>query len=157
MKLKLYLDTSVWNFFFADDSPDKMEITKRFFKNIQNFDIFISSVVIEEIEQSPNEKKLLLEELIKKHQPSILEINSEIRRLAKLYVAKGIIPAKSINDAIHIACSTYFGIDVLLSWNYKHLANIFKKRKVSISNLEEGYLKPLEITTPMEVITDEKE
>lgn len=28
-KLKLYIETSTWNFFFADDAPEKMEITKR--------------------------------------------------------------------------------------------------------------------------------
>ena len=34
-KLKLYLDTSVWNFFFVDDTPEKRDITKRFFDSIK--------------------------------------------------------------------------------------------------------------------------
>ncbi|MFH1824054.1 MAG: hypothetical protein ABH873_02355 [Candidatus Firestonebacteria bacterium] len=50
-KLKLYLDTSVWNFFFADDAPEKRDITKIFFSSIKEniYEIFISEVVIREI------------------------------------------------------------------------------------------------------------
>jgi len=34
-KLKLYLDTSVWNFYYADDAPEKMELTRQFFDEFQ--------------------------------------------------------------------------------------------------------------------------
>jgi len=37
-KLKLYLDTSVWNFFFADDAPEKRDITKEFFDSVKRGD-----------------------------------------------------------------------------------------------------------------------
>jgi hypothetical protein len=56
-------------------------------------------------------------------------MTDEIKRLAKLYVNEGIIPAKKDDDALHIAYSTFYEMDILLSWNYKHLANIFKRRK----------------------------
>ena len=84
-----------------------------------------------------------------------MEINSEIKRLAKLYVKKGIVPQKKDNDAYHIAYSIFYEMDILLSWNYKHLANVFKKKKIMLVNLEEGYDKPMEFVTPMEVIADE--
>ena len=43
-RLKLYLDTSVWSFFYADDAPEKMEITKRFFDSVSEglYEIFFS-------------------------------------------------------------------------------------------------------------------
>jgi len=46
-KLKLYLETSVWNFYFADDAPEKKEITLDFFNEIKKgkFDIYISKIV----------------------------------------------------------------------------------------------------------------
>jgi hypothetical protein len=43
-------------------------------------------------------------------------------------------------------------MDVLLSWNYGHLANVNKERKVSGINIQEGYSKPLRIVTPLEVL-----
>jgi hypothetical protein len=47
-QLKLYLDTSVWNFYYADDAPEKMEMTKLFFKNLKQnrYQIYASSVVL---------------------------------------------------------------------------------------------------------------
>ena len=62
---------------------------------------------------------------------------------------------KKEDDALHIAYTTFYELDILLSWNYKHLANIFKKKKIQILNLEEGYNKPLDLITPMEVINEE--
>ena len=156
-KLKIYLDTSVWNFVYANAAPEKQEITISFFARIHDFHIFISNVVIEEIMQASLEKRTKLEQLLKKYKPGILEIEDEARHMAEVYIAKGIIPVKKYADALHIAVSTYYEIDALLSWNYRHLANIQKKKKIMIANLEEGYEKSLELITPMEVMNDDQE
>ena len=52
-KLKLYIETSVWNFYFADDAPEKMEVTKEFFDLVHKgtYDIYISKVVVDEIRE----------------------------------------------------------------------------------------------------------
>ena len=126
-KLKIYLDTSVWNFIFADDAPDKKEITEEFFSEIGDYEIYTSVVVIE-----------------------------EIIRLANRYIEKGILTSSHENDALHIAYSTFYEIDILLSWNYKHLANVFKKRRILGINFEEGYSKQIELTTPMEVLRNDR-
>jgi len=52
----------------------------------------------------------------------------------------------------HIAIATFYQIDVLLSWNYKHMAYIDKERKVVSSNLSQGYTHNLRICTPMAAI-----
>jgi hypothetical protein len=75
--------------------------------------------------------------------------------MAKIYIRKGIIPVKMEDDALHIAVSAYYEMDILLSWNYKHLANVFKKKRIMAVNLEEGYGKLLEMTTPWEVLQDD--
>jgi len=111
--------------------------------------------VIEEIQQANEKKRELLEGQLAKYKPTVLELNEEISRLKKLYVGRNIIPQKKDDDALHIAFSTFYEMDILLSWNYKHLANIFKKKKIQIVNLEEGYDKPLELITPMEVINED--
>ena len=79
-------------------------------------------------------------------------MNDESERLGELYVRNGIIPAKKVEDAYHIAISTVHVLYILTSWNYKHLANINKERMVAAVNLQEGYCHPLRFTTPMEVM-----
>ncbi len=156
-ELKIYLDTSVWNFIYADDAPEKQEVTEAFFKDMHQYEIFISAIVLEEIQQAPKSKREQLEYLLKEYKPIILEGNNEITRLANIYVEKGIIPVKKHSDAFHIAYSTYYELNILLSWNYKHLANVFKKRRIMAVNLEEGYDKPIEFITPLEVLNDDKD
>ncbi len=156
-KLKLYLDTSVWNFYYADDAPEKMEATKDFFGNLASgrYEIYTSSVVIREIENADEETLARLVALMNKYSPILLEVNDEIDAMAEVYLNEGIVPAKKRDDALHIAVSTFHEMDALLSWNYKHLANLSKKEKVRAVNITQGYLKELEMITPLEVIGDE--
>lgn len=154
-KLKIYLDTSVWSFYYADDAPEKKDITKDFFDRSKEYDIFISDVVFDEINKAEPELKDKLIELIRKTQPISLDFKNEIKSLADIYIARKIIPVKKMDDALHIAFSVIYGVDILLSWNYKHLANVIRKQKISIVNTEEGYHKFLEIITPLEVLNED--
>jgi hypothetical protein len=159
-KLKVYLDTSIINFLEADDAPDLKKITEEFFENIVNNDIidpYISNVVIDEINNTPNtEKRTNLLEILDKYK-SIKNLlanenqNKEIVFLAQEYMDKEIIPKKKVSDAFHVAYSTVFEMDVLLSWNFKHLANINKEHKILIVNKTHGYNYPFRMANPMEV------
>lgn len=77
---QLYLEISVWNFYFADDAPEKKVITHRFFDKIKRgeYKIFVSDVVIEEIGRADNKKRQLLLNIIKEYHPKRLMINEEI-------------------------------------------------------------------------------
>ncbi len=156
-KLKLYLETSVWNFYFADDAPEKKEITKEFFDLVFKgaYDIYISKVVVDEIIKAPEKKKTGLLSLIEKCSPQDIEVNEEVEILAERYIERGIVPAKKKEDAMHVGVATVAEMDVIVSWNYKHLANVKKEELFYMVNLEQGYKKLIEITTPMGVITDE--
>ncbi|MEI6125175.1 MAG: PIN domain protein, partial [Pseudomonadota bacterium] len=57
-----------------------------------------------------------------------------------------------IEDAQHIALATIHSMDILLSWNFKHLANVSKQTKVKLINEHEGYVYPLMLTNPMKVM-----
>ncbi|MEK6690400.1 MAG: hypothetical protein AABY78_03740 [Nitrospirota bacterium] len=152
-KPQLYIETSVWNFCFADDAPEKKEITLRFFDKIKKgeYKIFISDVVIEEIGRAGERKRHLLLNIIKEFKPNRLMINEEVVELAEKYISEGIFPAEKIEDAIHAAVATIFEIDALISWNLKHLANLKKMEMINGINMKEGYSKRLELITPMEV------
>ena len=161
-RLKIYFDTSVINFLFADDAPQLRGATIEFFENFVNtarYDVYISDIVITEIEATIDAKKRIqLLNIIESYPISFVneQQSPEIVRLADLYLKNGIFPIKSKMDAFHIAICVVNQIDILLTWNYKHLANINRKHKITQVNIENHYLHPLEIITPFEVIDDEE-
>lgn len=152
-KLKLYLDTSVWNFFFAEDAPEKRDITKRFFVSIKEgvYEIFISEVVIREINDASESKRKILFDLVDKYAPVELEITEEANELTEVYMERGIVPKDKRDDAFYVAIATAFEMDAVITWNYQHLANLRKAELFNSANLEKGYTKRLEMVTPMEV------
>lgn len=152
-KITLYLDTSVLNFYFAEDSPGDMRVTKELLSEIKKgaYEAFISATVLEEIAKAPQAKKAALLELIAEYKLPALEINEEIEALASKYVKNGIIPAKFEEDAVHIAIAVVNNLDVIVSWNFRHIVKLKTKFAVNGINKQEGY-KDIEIYSPREVI-----
>jgi len=152
-RLKLYLDTSVLNFMFAEDELEKMKTTQRFFEEIQkgNFEVFISTLVIREIEEASEVTRSKLEDLVKETRPKILKLDEETEKLAELYVAHGIIPEKYSKDAIHIAVAVVNDLDVVVSWNLEHMVKVKTRIETNGINRLEGYHE-IDISTPEEVI-----
>ena len=162
-KLQIYLDTSIINHLDADDSPDMQQITIEFFNNYVKagkYDVFISPVVINEIEKTTDKNRR--EELlstVKRYPLKIIDtelIVNEIEELASVYIERGIIPVNKIEDALHIAITTVEELDVLLSWNFRHLANVNKEMRIHAANILQGYTKEFRMITPMEVIIDDE-
>lgn len=152
-KLSLYLETSVWNFYFADDAPEKKETTIRFFHEIKKgtYEIFISDTVLEEIGNASEEEKRLLFDLIEQYHPKNIPIVPEMLNLSRKYLSEDALPGKADKDALHAAVATVAGMDALISWNLRHLSNLRRMEKINGINLKEGFTKRLELITPMEV------
>jgi predicted nucleic acid-binding protein len=97
-KLKVYLDTSVINFLFADDAPEFKQITIDFFqKYINDYEVFVSDVVIFEINKTQiKEKREQLLNVIEEYPIKVFSIddNDTIEKLADLYISTKIIPEK---------------------------------------------------------------
>ena len=110
-KLKLYIETSTWNFVFAEDAPEKMSITKEFFDLVAQgvYDIYASDVVQAEIDLASEPTKKKLVSLLNEHKPVMLELTDDAERLGNLYVERGIVPAKKVEDALHVAVATLVG------------------------------------------------
>lgn len=146
-KLKIYLDTSVPSAYFDEKNLLRKEITRRFWKRLEEYEVFISSLVLEEIDDVGDEmKKKGLVTLLGgiKVLPSNEE---EIKALAREYVSRGIIPVKYIEDAVHIAVASFHSMDVLISWNFEHIVKLKTKREVNAINMLLGY-NQLEIVEP---------
>ncbi len=153
-RLRLYLDTTIWNFAFAEDAPDYMKDTLEFFGKVRLglFDLYTSDVVLNELLDAPATRREQVLALSDEVKPQFLANSDEIERLAAVYLAKGVLPQKSVADALHIAHATVHEMDYLLSWNFHHLANVSRRAKVAALNLEEGYRYPMVIYSPLELL-----
>lgn len=83
----------------------------------------------------------------------LLEIKDEALLLAQKIVRQNLIPQKAAEDAAHIAIATTNGMDYLLTWNMKHIANAVIRGKIEAFCRREGYLPPV-ICTPEELMED---
>lgn len=80
---------------------------------------------------------------------------AEVEELADGYQERGVLPRSKRDDALHAAFATVYEMDVLLSWNYKHLANIQREARIASVNAEYGYRHPLRIVPPLEVLDED--
>jgi predicted nucleic acid-binding protein len=145
-KLSLYLDTSVIGGYFDKEFEQD---TRLLFKNIEDgiYDVFISDLTINELEAAPEKVKNLLENI--KHQQ--IFVTDECEDLAEEYIKENVIGNASKEDCIHIATATINNIDVLVSWNFKHIVNIQKIRGYNTINMKNGY-RTIDIRSPKEII-----
>ena len=154
----VYLDTSVINFLFATDRPDLQAATLDFFKHLgqpPRYHLLISAFVVEELAQTADaHHRARLLQAIRDYPIELAPTtnNPAIYELADSYLQSGALPAKKMFDALHVAYCVVERINYLASWNYKHLANVNRERRLTVINLQAGFLHPLRITTPLDLI-----
>ena len=154
----LYLDTSVISFALSEDIPEEdRNVTLKLIGEINKgrYEGFISDVVIREIGNTRDlvkrEKLLKLVNDIELN--DVLSVDEETDRLADKYIKEGIIPAVYRDDALHIALASVNGLDIVVSWNFKHLVKHKTRIEVAGVNTLLGY-KQIDICTPWEVTDD---
>lgn len=152
-RLKLYFDTSIFNFALSDDVPREKEVTLRLFNEVRKgkYEVYISEVVIREVNRASKEKAENLIGLINEIVIEELPIDEEAHELAKRYIAEGIIPERYEDDALHIAVASINNLDAIISWNFAHIVKLKTKREVVGVNAISGY-KEIDIYSPWEVI-----
>lgn len=162
MKPKIYLETTLFNYYFLKDITRQTEIeaTKRLFEEVGKgkWQGYISVVTIGELENCPDvnlRKKML--RLISDFALIVIEKDTykEFEKLAREYIKTKAIPPRKIRDAFHIAVATLSGMDILASWNCDHIVRYKTQQIVHGFNLAKG-LKYISINTPQEVIGNEE-
>lgn len=151
--MKLYLDTSVLGAMFDTEPVGRKETTQRFFQTVRTRSdtLYISDLVLDEIDRAPDRVRFSLLSLIRQVRPLVLSESRESLSLADEYVAARVIPASSRDDARHVAIATLAGSEALVSWNFRHLVNLRRKRLVHSVNIRLGY--PLiDLVSPEEVL-----
>jgi hypothetical protein len=152
MKLRIYTDTSVLGGCedekFADPSVRLLETFIR-----GECVLVLSSLTVQELGAAPKEIRRRLASVPEAH-VEMLQLDAEARELAEAYIAAAVLSAKMRADAQHIAIATVGRVDVLVSWNFKHIVNLERIHGYNSVNLRKGY-PMIEIRTPREVLSDE--
>lgn len=145
---RIYTDTSViGGCFDAEFAPWSNGLLKDF--RLGTYRPVVSDMVAAEIEDAPERVRNKYTELLAIG-AEVLEVDESIVRLADVYQARRILTPKFYEDGVHIALATVAQVDLLVSWNFRHIVHYDKIRLFSAVNLELGY-KPLEIYSPREV------
>lgn len=144
----MYLDTSVFGGYFDEEFSDN---TMPLFERIKTdrIQVLISQLLLAELAGAPNEVKDLLNQ-IPKAQLTFVELTEEVRTLADKYIEENVVGKTSRADCQHIAMATLAKVDVLVSWNFKHIVNLDRIRGYNGINLLMGY-NTIEIRTPKEI------
>jgi predicted GIY-YIG superfamily endonuclease len=150
---RVYIETSIFNFVFTDDAPDKRQETLKLFAEIKEgrYEPYTSVYVVQELEQAFEPKREKMLALLREYNIKTLDANAKAERLADVYVAEGIIPAKYATDGQHIAITAVEGLDFIVSLNFKHIVKRKTIEMTEMINYREGY-KKVGIYSPAEVI-----
>lgn len=157
-KLRLYLETSVWNYLFDDIQAEKREVTNRLLEAVGKgkYEACISELVLLEIHNTKDEQKRQnMRDALKKYEPVVLELNRESIALATLYTDEGVLTINHWHDAVHVATASVEEVDVVVSWNLEDLVRYKTRKGVEGINLLHGYRR-IDICTPQEVIGHEE-
>lgn len=150
-QLRYYVETSVWNFLLEENRPEHCAATGRFFQRLPGMgSLYVSEVVLQEIERAPAERRAALDRLIERYAPVVLDVTDEAQGLADRYIQEGLIPLKYRNDALHLAAAVIHEVDVVVSWNFEHLVKLKTRQGVNGLNRLLGY-REVEILSPEEV------
>jgi predicted nucleic acid-binding protein len=149
-KLKLYLDTSVISALFDERNPERKSLTEAFFGECEKFRLYISSITIAEIEKTPdNDIKNLMKGKTTKF--SVLEVSNDVEELTRGIIDKGAVNELYLEDAYHIAIAIINEMDILLSWNFRHIVRK-KTRDIVKMICTLNNLRQIEIITPAELL-----
>ena len=155
MKPKAYIETSVISYLTARPSRDLItaahqQLTIDWWEDRRtDFDLYVSQLVVREASAGDEIAARRRMEAIQ--QIPLLELNEEALILARSLVEDGPLPAKASEDALHIAVATVHGMDFLLTWNCKHIANAEMRNLIVEVCRSQGY-EPAITCTPEELL-----
>ena len=153
MKLRVYTDTSVFGGCFDDEFIDYSTVLVDQFRNGEKI-LAISDLTLQELQNAPKQV-LEIYDSIPKQFIEFAVLDDEAKFLARKYIEERAVSKKFLVDAQHIALASINRVDVLVSWNFKHIVNLRGIQLYNATNLKYGY-PWIEIRSPRELI-DEKQ
>jgi len=152
--IRVYVDTSVIGGCLDDEFR---AASARLFDRSRVGDalLVISDTTLAELGSAPANVSKVIEDLPRECF-DLVHQNPESEELAEEYIRQGVVSRRMLADAQHIAVATVARVDVLVSWNFRHIVNLDRIRGFNAVNLRAGY-PLLEIRSPLEVWKDDDE
>jgi predicted nucleic acid-binding protein len=157
MKRKIYVETSVISYLTARPSKTiigaaHQQITLAWWETRDHYELLVSEAVLREC--GAGDPDAAAKRLAVLKDVPLLLITEEALQIAESLVEHGIVPAKAAEDALHIAVATVNGVDYLLTWNCRHIANPEMQRGIAEHLEQIGMFLPF-ICTPEELLGEE--
>ena|SRR6185295_16182808 len=152
MKPRVYTDTSVLG---GCEDDEFREPSRRLLEAFVGgkLTLVLSELTLRELEAAPEGVRMVVARVPQVHIEPVA-LSQEAEDLAAAYIEDGAIAASMRADALHIALASVARVDVLVSWNFKHIVNLRRIHAFNAVNLKRGY-PLLEIRTPREVPGDD--
>ena len=128
------------------------EVTRRWWRQRAAFDVFASPLVVEEASRGDARVRTKRQRLLR--DLSLLEITDDTRAVARRLLKRGPLPAQAEGDALHIGIAAVHGMEYLVTWNCRHIANAWMRPQIEAIIRELGYEPPV-LCTPEELSEEE--
>lgn len=156
MKPRVYVETSVISYLTARPSRDlitaaQQVITQQWWAGADAYDLCTSQLTIDEA--SKGDQSAAAERLTVLGTLPVLTLDETARQLGDELVRRLAVPQKALDDAYHVAIAAVNGVDYLVTWNCKHIANLQMRTLIEEVCRSAGF-KPAVIGTPQELFTD---
>ena len=153
MKSRVYVETSIVSYLTAWPKRDLVsaahqEVTREWWAAREGYDLYVSQLVLDEVAAGdPSVAAQRLEALC---DVPLLELIAEATALGRDLLRQAAIPRKAAADALHIALAAVHGMDCLLTWNCRHIANATMRPRIEAICRANGFEPPV-ICTPLEL------
>ena len=155
----VYIETTIPSFYYTARTDARSVARQRWTREWWDeiapaFQLHSSDAVIAELQRGTLENlKTQRIELISAL--DLLEVSDDVMEIATMYIDRLVMPRDGAGDALHLALASFYSLDVLLTWNCKHLANPNKFGHIDKVNDELGLSTPL-LTTPLNYLSEDE-
>jgi predicted nucleic acid-binding protein len=154
----VYIETTIPSFFHTARTDTRSLAKQRWTRDwwdeiAPGFELHSSDAVIAELARGTLED-LKAQRIALISDLNLLEVRDEVLDIATIYIDRLIMPRDGAGDALHLAIASFYSLDVLLTWNCKHLANPNKFGHIHRVNAELGLTSPL-LTTPLNYLSED--
>ncbi len=149
MQQRFYFDTSVFGGVFDTEFEEE---TLLLFEKVKLGQIkcVYSNLTEKELSAAPEQVRIFFEGIKSEHKERVI-VSPEALQLAETYVREKVVGETSMDDCLHIATATLSKVDILVSWNFKHIVNVYRIRGYNSINLRMGH-QNLNIHSPKEIV-----
>ena len=158
--MRIYIESTIPSYVVARPARDllqaaRQQLTKDWWdlERVKH-ELFASQVVLDEIAFGEKTMAQLRQETLQT--VPLLQVTHEVKELARKVLTSGLLPSTSDRDATHIALASAHEMDILLSWNCRHIANAAIQTRLRHLVEAAGFTLPV-LCTPEELMENENE